>query len=131
VLARTEEIRGQARELETVDKMVEVINRELLLENVLDSLLEQAMRLFPQAEKAAFLRFDHDTQRTEVVASSGYDPEVFKGVSLSFEEAMRRYSERAEQLEEGVYLIKGPDVRHRAAAEKTAHLPEPKAMLAM
>jgi len=131
VLARTEEIRTQARELETVDKMVEVINRELLLENVLESILEQAMRLFPQAEKAAFLRFDHDTQRTEVVASSGYDPEVFKGVSLSFEEAMRRYSERAEQLEEGVYLIKGPDVRHRAAAEKTAHLPEPKAMLAM
>jgi len=131
VLARTEEIRAQARELETVDKMVEIINRELVLENVLDAILQQAMRLFPQAEKATFLKFDHDTRRTEVVAVSGYDPELFKGVSLSFEEAMRRYSERAEQLEEGVYLIKAADFEQRAAAEKIAHLPVPKAMLAM
>jgi signal transduction histidine kinase/DNA-binding response OmpR family regulator/ligand-binding sensor domain-containing protein len=131
VLARTEEIRAQAQELETVDKMVEAINRELVLENVLESILEQAMRLFPQAEKATFLKFDHDTQRTEVVAMSGYDPQQFKGVSLSVEEAMRRYSERAEQLEEGVYLIKAADFSHLAARDKTAHLPTPKAMLAM
>ncbi len=131
VMARTEEIRAQAQELETVDKMVEAINREVVLEDVLESILEQAMRLFPQAEKATFLKFDHDTRRTEVVAMSGYDPEQFKGVSLSFEEAMRRYSERAEQLEEGVYLIKGAEFSHLAAKEKTAHLPVPKAMLAM
>src|SRR6185436_1033258 len=118
VLARTEEIRAQAGELETVDRMVEVINRELVLENVLESILAQAMRLFPQAEKAAFVRFDHETQRTEVVAASGYDRETF--VSFSFEEAMRRYSERAEQLEEGVYLIRGINFRDLAAAEKTA-----------
>ena len=129
VLARTEEIRAQARELETVDRMVEVINRELVLENVLESILAQAMRLFPQAEKAAFLMFDHDTQRTETMAASGYERETF--VSFSFEEAMRRYSEQAEQLEEGVYLIRGVNFRDLAAAEKTAHLPEPKAMLAM
>jgi signal transduction histidine kinase/DNA-binding response OmpR family regulator/ligand-binding sensor domain-containing protein len=131
VMARTEEIRAQAQELETVDRMVEAINRELVLEDVLESILEQATRLFPQAEKATFLKFDHDTRRTEVVAMSGYDPEQFKGVSLSFEEAMRRYSERAEQLEEGVYLIKGAEFSHLAAKEKTAHLPVPKAMLAM
>ncbi|HJQ35767.1 MAG TPA: response regulator [Thermoanaerobaculia bacterium] len=131
VMARTEEIRAQAQELETVDRMVEAINREVVLEDVLESILEQAMRLFPQAEKATFLKFHHDTRRTEVVAMTGYDPEQFKGVSLSFEEAMRRYSERAEQLEEGVYLIKGAEFSHLAAKEKTAHLPVPKAMLAM
>ncbi|HUP59918.1 MAG TPA: response regulator [Thermoanaerobaculia bacterium] len=131
VLARTEEIRAQTRELETVDRIVEVINREVVLENVLKSILEQGMRLFPQAEKATFLKFDHENQRTEVVATSGYDPELFKGVSLSFEEAMRRYSERAVQLEEGVYLIKSAEFEHLAAADKTAHLPVPKAMLAM
>jgi signal transduction histidine kinase/DNA-binding response OmpR family regulator len=131
VMTRTEEIRAQARELETLDRIVEVINREVVLENVLESVLEQGMRLFPQAEKGVFLKFDHDTRRTEVVALSGYDPEPFKGVSLSFEEAIQRYSERAEQLEEGVYLIKDVDFRHLAGAEKTAHLPVPKAMLAM
>ncbi|HEX7151199.1 MAG TPA: response regulator [Thermoanaerobaculia bacterium] len=131
VLTRTEEIRTQARELETVDKIVEVINREVVLENVLKAILEQGMKLFPQAEKAVFLKFDHELQRTEVAAVSGYDAELFKGVSLSFEEAMRRYSERAEQLEEGVYLIREPHLVQLAGAEKTKHLPVPKAMLAM
>ena len=132
VLARTEEIRAQARELETLDTIVQVINREVVLDNVIKSILEQGMRLFPQAEKGAFLKFDHDTRRSEIVAVSGYDPEPFRGFSLSFEEAMQRYSERAEQLEEGVYLINKSDAfKHLAGAEKTAHLPVPKAMLAM
>jgi signal transduction histidine kinase/DNA-binding response OmpR family regulator/ligand-binding sensor domain-containing protein len=131
VMARTEEIRAQAGELETLDSIVEVINREVGLENVLKSVLEQGMKLFPQAEKGVFLRFDHETRRTEVLALSGYDPDPFKGFSLSFEEAMQRYSERAEQLEEGVYLVKGAEFQHLAGAEKTAHLPVPKAMLAM
>jgi signal transduction histidine kinase/CheY-like chemotaxis protein/ligand-binding sensor domain-containing protein len=131
VMKRTEEIRAQAGELETLDRLVELINREVVLENVLKSILQQGMKLFPQAEKAVFLKFDHETQRTEVITVSGYDPDPFNGMSLSFEEAMRRYSERAEQLEEGVYLIKQADFRHLAAADKTAHLPAPKAMLAM
>jgi signal transduction histidine kinase/CheY-like chemotaxis protein len=131
VLARTEEIRAQASELETLDHIVEVINREVELENVLESILEQGMKLFPQAEKGVFLNFDHETRRTEVLATAGYDAGLFRGVSLSFEEAMRRYSEQAEQLEEGVYLIRSTQFRERAAADKIAHLPIPKAMLAM
>jgi signal transduction histidine kinase/DNA-binding response OmpR family regulator/ligand-binding sensor domain-containing protein len=131
VMKRTEEIRAQAGELETLDRIVEVINREVVLENVLKSILAQGMKLFPQAEKAVFLKFDHETRRTEVINVSGYDPDPFNGMSLSFEEAMSRYSERAEQLEEGVYLIKQHDFRHLAGAEKVAHLPVPKAMLTM
>jgi signal transduction histidine kinase/ligand-binding sensor domain-containing protein len=131
VLARTEEIRAQARELETLDRIVEVINREVSLENVLRSVLEQGMKLFPNAEKGVFLMFDPETRRTEVVGVQGYDPELFHGVSLSFEEAMQRYSERAEQLGEGVYLVRSGDFRNRAGAEKISHFPEPKAMLAM
>ncbi|HYK01171.1 MAG TPA: response regulator [Thermoanaerobaculia bacterium] len=131
VMARTEEIRAQARELETLDRIVEVINREVVLENVLKSIVTQGMKLFPQAEKGVFLKFDHETRRTEAIAVAGYDADPFRGRSLSFEEAMRRYSERAEQLEEGVYLIKQAEFQHLAAADKTSHLPVPKVMLAM
>jgi signal transduction histidine kinase/CheY-like chemotaxis protein/ligand-binding sensor domain-containing protein len=129
--ARTEEIRAQARELETLDRMVEAINREVVLEKVLETILQQVMAVFPQAEKATFVKFNHDTQRTEVVATSGYDPELFRGVHLSFEEAIRRYSEHAEQLEEGVYLIKSVDFGMLAAADKLRGMPVPKSMLAM
>ncbi len=131
VFARTEEIRAQARELETLDRIVEMINREVSLEDVLKSILEQGMKLFPNAEKGAFLMFDPETRRTEVVGATGYDPELIRGLSLSFDEAMQRYSGRAQRLGEGVYLIRSEDFPHLAGAEKTSHLPEPKAMLAM
>jgi signal transduction histidine kinase/DNA-binding response OmpR family regulator/ligand-binding sensor domain-containing protein len=131
VMARTEEIRAQAKEIETLDNIVEIINREVVLENVLKSILEQGMKLFPKADKAVFVKFDHEQHRTEVIASHGYAPDLFKGISLSLDEAMRRYSEHAEQLEEGVYLIKERDFRWLAGNEKVSQFPVPKAMLAM
>ena len=131
VMARTEEIRAQASELETLDRIVEVINREVSLENVLRSVLEQGMKLFPNAEKGIFIMFDPETRRSEVVGMQGYDPELFRGESLTYEETVQRYSERAEQLGEGVYLIRAGDFHNRAGADKVSQFPEPKAMLAM
>jgi signal transduction histidine kinase/ligand-binding sensor domain-containing protein/CheY-like chemotaxis protein len=131
VNARTEEIRAQAREIETLDNIVEIINREVVLENVLRSILEQGMKLFPNAEKAVFLKVDHELGRTEVVASAGYEAGIFKGITLSPEEVMQRYSEHAEQLEEGVYLVREKDFRWLAGREKVQHIPVPRAMLAM
>jgi signal transduction histidine kinase/DNA-binding response OmpR family regulator/ligand-binding sensor domain-containing protein len=131
VMARTEEIRAQAKEIETLDNIVEIINREVVLENVLKSILEQGMKLFPKADKAVFVKFDHEQHRSEVIASHGYAPDLFKGIHLSLDEAMRRYSEHAEQLEEGVYLIKERDFRWLAGSEKVSKFPVPKAMLAM
>ncbi|HEX7191197.1 MAG TPA: ATP-binding protein [Thermoanaerobaculia bacterium] len=131
VNARTEEIRSQAREIETLDNIVEIINREVVLDSVLHAILDQGMKLFPKAEKAVFLRNDYEQRRTEIVATAGYEPDVFKGVSLSPEEALRRYSQHAEQLQEGVYLIKEKDFRWLAGSEKVRHLPVPKSMLAM
>jgi len=131
VLARTAEIRAQAKELETLDRIFEIINREVAFENVLHAILEQGLKLFPQAQKAVFLRFDYEKNRTEVVAAFGYEAETFRGVHLSLDEAMRRYSERAEQLEDGVYLIREGSFHGRAGSDKIAHLPVPKSMLAM
>jgi signal transduction histidine kinase/DNA-binding response OmpR family regulator/ligand-binding sensor domain-containing protein len=122
---------ARTHELEALDKMVEVINRELVLENVFRSLLDQGMKLFPQAAAAAFLQFDHERHRTEVVAELGYGQESFSDVRLTPEEATRRYSERAELLEEGVYLIKGDVFHELAGSEQTRHFRVPKSMLAM
>ncbi|HXA19479.1 MAG TPA: two-component regulator propeller domain-containing protein, partial [Thermoanaerobaculia bacterium] len=124
-------VSARTHELEALDKMVEVINRELVLDNVFRSLLDQGMKLFPQAEAAAFLQFDHERHRTEVVAELGYDAESFSDVRLTPEEATRRYSERAELLEEGVYLIKGDVFHELAGSEQTKHFRVPKSMLAM
>ena len=124
-------VSARTHELEALDKMVEIINRELVLENVLKSLLEQGMKLFPQAEAVIFLQFDYERHRTEVVAGLGHDLDSFSEIHLSPEEATRRYSERAELLEEGVYLIKGDVFPELAGSEQMTHLPVPQSMLAM
>ena len=124
VNTRTEESRAQARELEALDRMVEVINRELIVENVLKSLLEQSMQLFPQAEKATFLQFNYDTGRVEVGAVLGYEVDDFRGVDSSFDSVRRRFSEHAELLDAGVYVV-------RAREPLSPHLPVPSCMLAM
>src|SRR5258708_34652712 len=82
VMARTEEIRAQARELGAIDDIVEIINREVVLENVLKAILEGGMKLLPQAEKAVFLRFDHDHRRTGRGAVAGYDIQAVPGLRL-------------------------------------------------
>jgi len=129
VAERTAALMAQTHELETLDAIVEVINREVRLEPLLQTLLDQSLRLFPQAEKAAFIVVDHDNDRTEVVAASGYDREIFREVSFSLEEARHRYTRGAEMLGEGVYLVR--DWETLAGREKTRHLPVPKCMLAM
>jgi signal transduction histidine kinase/DNA-binding response OmpR family regulator/ligand-binding sensor domain-containing protein len=122
--ARTEEIRAQARELEALDMMVQAINRELVVENVLKSLLEQGMKLFPHAEKATFLQFDYESGRVEVVAVLGYELDEFRDVESSIDAARRRFAEHAELLDEGVYVV-------RPLTPLAPHLPTPKSMLAM
>jgi signal transduction histidine kinase/DNA-binding response OmpR family regulator/ligand-binding sensor domain-containing protein len=124
-------VSARTHELEALDRMVEIINRELVLENVFRALLDQGTKLFPQTEAAAFLQFDHDRNCTEVVAELGYDLESFSDVRLTPDEATRRYSERAELLEEGVYLIKGDVFHELAGSEQTKHFRVPKSMLAM
>lgn len=124
-------VSARTHELEALDKMVEIINRELVLENVLKSLLEQGMKLFPQADATVFLQFDHEHRRTDVAAAIGHDLKVFRDIRLTPEEATRRYSERAELLEEGVYLIKGDVFPELAGSEQMKHLPIPLSMLAM
>jgi Signal transduction histidine kinase len=126
---RTAEIREQAEELETLDRIVQVINLEVGLENVLKSLLEQGLVLFPQADKGSFLILDHERQTSEVAAVSGYDIDMFKEVRFTPDEAIRRYSDNAELLGDGVYLVR--DFTHLAGDPRTSHIPIPKAMLAM
>jgi len=127
---RTEQIRAQTKELEALDRIVEIINRELVPENVLKTLLEQGMHLLPAAEKAAFLQFDYERRRAVVTAVSGYDIEYFRNIELTIEQATKRYTDKAEVLETGVYVIRD-DITALAGAEQTKHLPIPRCMLAM
>jgi signal transduction histidine kinase/CheY-like chemotaxis protein/ligand-binding sensor domain-containing protein len=129
IAERTAEIRSQASELATFDRIVRVINREFEFDAVLNLLLEQGLVLFPQAEKGVLLTFDAQSRSCRVAAVSGYAPALFEGIEFTIEEAIKRYAEGAELLDEGVYLTRNFEAL--TGDEKTMHLPRPKSMLVM
>ncbi len=106
VQQRTEEIRQQAVELETLDGIVKNINREVDLGDVLRSLLEQGLKLFPQAEKASMLLLNHGSGLFKFAAAAGYDLNLMQDISFTPAQLAQRYSAGSEQVGEGVYIMR-------------------------
>jgi signal transduction histidine kinase len=129
VRERTEEIRQQAEELETLDGIVKVINREVILESVLRSLLDQGLKLFPQAEKASVLLFDWQTERFKFAVAAGYDPGMLKGFSFTPKELADRYLQGSEEVGTGVYIVR--DLQNRYLEANLNFASMPKSVLAM
>ncbi|MDJ0838532.1 MAG: ATP-binding protein [Acidobacteriota bacterium] len=72
---RTLEIRERNDELEALDDIVRTINNEIELSNLLSSLLQEAMTLFPQSDKGIFLVREPDRDLFHMAAVAGYDEE--------------------------------------------------------
>jgi serine phosphatase RsbU (regulator of sigma subunit)/streptogramin lyase len=123
------ELSQKNKELETMDSVVRIINKEIDLENVLQSLLRQSLNLLPQADKGSFLIYDEDTKKYRFKVVNGYNIEDVENIQLSEQEVRSRYTENSEQLEEGVYIIR--NIKRLYAQAKFQHLGSPKSMLAM
>jgi signal transduction histidine kinase/ligand-binding sensor domain-containing protein len=126
---RESEVRAQADELRRLDEIVKAINREEGLRNVLHALLEEGLKLVPQAEKGTFLVRDVASDQFVFATQVGYDAEQLKGIALTEEDITHRYADGTERVDKGVYIVRpaasgGPKGRLGA-------LPMPKAMLAM
>ncbi|HAA15572.1 MAG TPA: hypothetical protein DCE41_29245 [Cytophagales bacterium] len=103
---QSEAIRQQAEELETINSIVQTINQELEMDRVLDALLTEAMKLFPQAERASFLTFNDQNHKYEFSATRGLNIEEFSQVRLTPQEAFGTFGDDYQELEEGVYIVK-------------------------
>lgn len=123
------ELSQKNKELETMDSVVRIINKEIDLENVLQSLLRQSLNLLPHADKGSFLIYDEDEKKYRFRVVDGYNIEDVENIHLSEKEVRGRYSENSEQLEEGVYIIR--NIKGLYAQDKLQHLGIPKSMLAM
>ncbi len=104
-LHEAELIKNQAEELETVDKLVRVINNAEDIDTLFDSLLVQTVSFIPKAEKAAVFLLDHNDGKFHVAFTLGYNIDTFKSFSLSPEELKKRYTENSEEIEKGIYII--------------------------
>jgi serine phosphatase RsbU (regulator of sigma subunit) len=127
---RIKEVEKQADELETLDQIVRIINKDIDLELVLRNLLLQGIQLIPQAESGAFLVYDPSHKVFRIGAVFGYELEDVENITFTIEEATQRYALPVDRIKEGVYIVPGVNP-NRVASEKVSALPSPKSMLAM
>ncbi len=122
-------VRQQAEELETIDRIVKVINQTVDLESLFEALLEQGLKLVPHAEKATVLIFDHQEKCFKFAATVGYELEQLKAISFKPEEMVSRYTTESEEVEPGVYILR--HVKDLAGEKKISAQPRATSMLIM
>jgi len=128
-LREAELIKKQAEELETVDKLVRVINNAEDLETLFKSLLEQTVNFIPQAEKAAVFLLDHKDNLFHVAFTSGYEVNDLEKIAFLPEDLKRRYTENSEEIKKGIYIIS--NTSHLFGDEKLSGINKSKSMLVM
>lgn len=128
-LREAELIKKQAEELETVDKLVRVINNAEDLETLFNSLLEQTIVFIPQAEKAAVFLLDHKDNLFHVAFTSGYEVSNLGKINFLPEELKRRYTENSDEIEKGIYIIS--NTINLFGDEKLSGFSKAKSMLVM
>jgi ligand-binding sensor domain-containing protein/signal transduction histidine kinase len=128
-LREAELIKKQAEELETVDKLVRVINNAENLETLFTSLLHQTIKFIPQAEKAAVFLLDHKDNLFHVAFTSGYEISNLAKISFMPEELKMRYTENSNEIEKGIYIIS--NTGNLFGDEKLSAFSKAKSMLVM
>jgi signal transduction histidine kinase/ligand-binding sensor domain-containing protein/DNA-binding response OmpR family regulator len=131
VRRRTQSLQQRSEELEHLNTIVRAINEELALESVLNRIVEEALRIFPQADRSAFLLHEYDVkpQQFTIAAQSGYG--FGKGMRLHLPERdfFRSDIAEARRIQAGVYVLR----KLPAGAQQlfVANPPAPAAILAM
>jgi signal transduction histidine kinase len=98
------EVEMRVVELETIDKIVQSINRNIEFSSLLQSLLEQGRKLFPAVEKGSVKVLDHTTNTYHFKAFFGFNPHDFDNLEQTLEEVEQEYM-RYTAMDEGVYVM--------------------------
>ncbi len=102
---RTARIQRNVDEMRTLDRIVEVVNREVELDRVMEALLHQGLVLLPHARRGAFLLLDPDTRQFRVTAVSGWEGDLSPGGTVSEAEARRTFTSDADATTDGIYGV--------------------------
>ena len=128
-LREAEIIKKQADELETVDRLVKVINRAENLDQLFNSLLEQTFTVIPQGEKAAVFLLDKKENLFRIAYTEGYKIKDLENLRFHPEELKRRYTQSSMEIENGIYILRNTD--HLYADEKFSDFGKAESMLIM
>jgi signal transduction histidine kinase len=106
LIEASEELKESSRELDTLNTIVKIINREVEFGKVMNALLEQGLKLFPQAQHGAALIYNIETSRYEFVASVGYEIDIFQKTTMIEEEIKNTFENISEEVGKGIYIIR-------------------------
>lgn len=109
VIERTQELASRNTELESLDDIVRSINRETELQEVFRAILHYGMTLFPGTEMAGLMLWDQ--RRDCFNLSFATDERLQKHVGnlgISYDYAVDRYMNKADEIGEHVYLTRKP-----------------------
>lgn len=129
VAERTRELEVINSELETLDGIVKTVNREMTLQGVLQTILDQVSLLFPQAETGAFLLWNPCKQTFQVAASKGYVKLELGKLAFTIRELEAFYQRHAREVQKGIFL--GRQIRHAAATLREKNPTVPTSFLSM
>ncbi len=104
-LHEAELIKKQAEELETVDRLVRIINNAADIDTLFNSLLVQTVSFIPKAEKAAVFLLDHTDNMFHIAFTLGYNVDALKFVTFKPDELKKRYTESSDEIEKDIYII--------------------------
>jgi len=96
----------RTEELETIDRIVKIVNREFELGDLIGSILRQGMMILPRAEKALVFIGNKSDLSYRVVSSIGHDEELVRDLECTRDEMTRRYTTSSEEVAKGIFLLK-------------------------
>ncbi len=100
---RNLDLNQKYRELESLNQIVQAINREVVSERVLDTLLQEVSNMFTGVDRAVVILFDRAIQEFSVSAALHY-PSTIYSQSLSEQRFCTLLSADEAQLKEAVFL---------------------------
>ncbi len=125
---KSEVLFEQSRELETLVKIMHVINSEMGLDRTMEALLEEGTLLIPAAQKGVFMSFDANERCFRPVAYRGYQASEMEQIRLSWREATERFMPAQRELIPNVYVV---NKRNLAPNPQLDHLPQAESTLTL
>ncbi|MDJ0839237.1 MAG: ATP-binding protein [Acidobacteriota bacterium] len=106
---QTRDLDALNREQRALDRIVREMNREMSLEGVLQTMLDQGMQHIPEAQAGAFFLWNSEKNYFQVVAAAGHDFEILKQHRFSREDLAARYLSDKETGSASVSIRQRPE----------------------
>jgi signal transduction histidine kinase len=96
----------RTEELETIDRIVSIINKEVTVQQLLRTFLNECRILFPSADRAAFAIHSEKVDGFRIATAFGYETEIPVEQPLPSRIFYEDWLRRSEEIAEGTFIMR-------------------------